>query len=199
VSGPRSASSSTVPAAIRCRAWAAYHSRRPLPALASRSDPVNASGPLPSIPPHPPPGHDQHGGIADEIQQIIKPATRTIDRPLVLTHRFGSYLRPRRFGPEVVRTQALFGALLGHTPARGGRRAQTVRAVELTADALAERGYRFVPVGSSSASMPPSQPQTPTAARDSAARVRPAAVRFAARGRETPERPPRRSRDIARR
>jgi len=128
-----------------------------------------------------------------------------------LSHRFGTYLVPGRFGREVRRTQELLGDRLGRAPAllrspwlwrqplllrmlrrcglqpvagvfchplevlqpdaariarravaktrpgtilifhdgfdaRGGNRDQTVRAVELTLDALLAKGYRFVTV-----------------------------------------------------
>jgi hypothetical protein len=57
------------------------------------SDAVDSGCPLPPVPPHPPPRHYQDGGVAHEVEQVIEPATRIIDRPLVQLGLDPQYLR----------------------------------------------------------------------------------------------------------
>src|SRR5262249_38385148 len=66
------------------------------------SNPVHPCRPSPSIPPDPRPGHHQDGRVTDEVKQVVKPAIRIIDRPLVQLGLDPQYLG---LGPLTLRPQ----------------------------------------------------------------------------------------------
>jgi hypothetical protein len=60
-----------------------------------RCNTVNAAGPLALVAPDPTPCHHEHGGVIDEVEQIIEPAIRIANRPLVQLRLHPQYPRFR--------------------------------------------------------------------------------------------------------
>jgi len=64
--------------------------------------PVHPRRPLPSVAPDPRPRHHEDGRVTHEVEQVIEPAIRIIDRPLVQLGLDPQYLR---LGPFTLRPQ----------------------------------------------------------------------------------------------
>ena len=106
-----------------CRAFRSSRSRGRNPSSADedrlRPQPVDPRRPLPSVAPDPGPRHHEDGRVTDEVEQVVEPAIRIIDRPLMQLGldpqypRLGQLTRPataRRYSPAISHPSSPFVA-----------------------------------------------------------------------------------------